>query len=64
MGIEIGGLLGLIILIADVWAIVKTVGSSASTGGKVFWIVLILILPVLGLIIWLLAGPRLAKGSS
>ena len=64
MGIEIGGLLGLIILIADVWAIVKTVGSSASTGGKVFWIVLILILPVLGLIIWLVAGPRPVKGSS
>jgi hypothetical protein len=58
MEIEIGGLLGLIILVADVWAIVKTVGSSASTGGKVFWIVLILILPVLGLIIWLVAGPR------
>jgi len=64
MGIEIGGLLGLIILVADVWAIVKTVGSSASTGGKVFWIVLILILPVLGLIIWLVAGPRSVKGSS
>ena len=58
MGIEIGGLLGLIILILDVWAIVKTVGSSASTGGKVFWIVLILILPVLGFIIWFFAGPR------
>jgi hypothetical protein len=64
MGIEIGGLLGLIILVGDIWAIVKTVGSSASTGGKVFWIVLILILPVLGLIIWLVAGPRLAKKSS
>ncbi len=61
MGIEIGGLLGLIILVADVWAIVKTVGSSASTGKKVFWIVVILILPVLGLMIWLVAGPRGAK---
>lgn len=61
MGIEVGGLIGLIILIADVYAIVKTVGSSASTGGKVFWIVLILILPVLGLLIWLVAGPRAAK---
>jgi hypothetical protein len=61
MGIEIGGLLGFIILVADVWAIVKTVGSSASTREKVFWIVLILILPVLGLIIWLVAGPREAK---
>ncbi len=58
MGIELGGLLGLLILIADVWAIVKTVQSGASTGAKVFWIVLILLLPVLGLIIWLLAGPR------
>lgn len=64
MGIEIGGFLGLIILVADVWAIVKTVGSSASTGGKVFWIVLILILPVLGLIIWLVAGPRQHKERS
>lgn len=64
MGIEIGGFLGLIILVADVWAIVKTLGSSASTGGKVFWIVLILILPVLGLIIWLVAGPRQYKERS
>ncbi len=58
MGIEVGGLLGLLILIADVWAIVKTVQSGASTGAKVFWIVLILLLPILGLVIWLLAGPR------
>ena len=58
MGVEFGGILGLIILIADVWAIVKTVQSGASTGAKVIWIVLILILPVLGLILWLLAGPK------
>jgi len=64
MGIEIGGLLGPIILVADVWAIVKTVGSSASTGGKVFWIVLILILPVLGMIVWIVSGPRPVKGTS
>jgi hypothetical protein len=64
MGIEVGGLLGLIILIADVWAIVKTFTSSASTGAKVFWIVLILILPVLGVLIWLIAGPRPVKASA
>jgi hypothetical protein len=62
MGIEVGGLFGLIILIADVWAVMKTIGSPGSTGNKVFWTVLILILPVLGLIIWLLAGPRLNRG--
>ncbi len=58
MVIEIGGLFGLLILIADVWAIVKTVNSTASTGVKVTWIVVILLLPVLGLLLWLLLGPR------
>jgi len=58
MGIEVGGFFGLLILIADVWAIVKTIGSSASTASKVVWVVLILVLPVLGLILWLLMGPR------
>lgn len=58
MGIEIGGIFGLLILIADVWAIVKTVNSSASTGSKVGWIVAILLLPILGLILWLILGPK------
>ncbi|NGP54220.1 PLDc N-terminal domain-containing protein [Thioalkalivibrio sp. XN8] len=56
--IEVTGLLGLIILILDVYAIVKTVQSSASTGAKVGWIVVILLLPVLGLLIWLFLGPK------
>ena len=58
MGIEVGGFFGRLLLIANVWAIVKTVQSGASTGGKVFWIVLILVLPFIGFIIWLFAGPR------
>jgi hypothetical protein len=53
-----GGITGLLILIADVWAIVSVVQSSASTGKKVLWIVLILILPLLGLILWFFLGPR------
>ena len=59
----IEGLLGLVILALDIWAILKVIGSSASTGAKVFWILLILILPVIGLIIWLIAGPRGATPS-
>jgi hypothetical protein len=61
MGIEVGGIFGLLILIADIWAIVSVVQSGASTGNKVLWIVLILLLPVLGLILWLLLGPRGGK---
>ncbi|WP_281017657.1 MULTISPECIES: PLDc N-terminal domain-containing protein [unclassified Minwuia] len=55
---EVTGILGLIILIADIWAIVKIFGSGAGTGAKVIWIVVILLLPVLGLILWLLFGPK------
>ena len=51
-------LFGLIVLILDIWAIVNIVGSSASTGAKVLWVLLIIFLPLLGFIIWLVAGPR------
>jgi hypothetical protein len=61
MDIQVGGFFGLLVLIADIWAIVNVFGSSASTGGKVIWTVLILLLPILGFIIWLVAGPRSAK---
>ena len=53
-----GGLLGLLILIADVYAIVKIVASSAGTGNKVLWIVLVLLFPVIGFILWLIMGPK------
>ncbi|MGR3761899.1 PLDc N-terminal domain-containing protein [Roseobacteraceae bacterium NS-SX3] len=55
------GLLGLIILIADLYAIYQVLTSGASTAAKVIWTLVILILPVVGLIAWLIAGPR---GSS
>jgi len=58
MGIEVTGVLGLLLLIADVWAIVRTVQSTAGTGSKVLWIVLILLLPLLGLLLWLVFGPK------
>ncbi len=56
--LEVTGLGGLIILVLDIWAIVSIIGSSVSTGKKVLWTLLVLILPVVGFIIWLLAGPR------
>jgi hypothetical protein len=58
MSVQINSLLGLLILAADIWAIVTVVQSTASTGRKVLWILLILILPVVGLILWFLLGPR------
>jgi hypothetical protein len=54
----LGKLIGLLVLIADIWAVVQVVKSRESTGTKVLWTVLIVVLPVLGLIIWYFAGPR------
>jgi len=45
-------------LIVCVYAIVKIAGSAASTGSKVLWIVLILLVPVIGVIAWFLFGPK------
>lgn len=49
---------GLIVLALDIWAIVNIVGSAASTGAKILWTLLIIILPIVGFIIWFFAGPR------
>lgn len=58
MHFPVSGFFGLILLVADIWAIVNVLQSGASTGAKAVWIVLILVLPVLGLVAWLFAGPR------
>jgi len=55
------GLFGLIVLIADVWAIVNVFQSSADTGKKVLWTVLVIILPVFGFILWYFIGPKTGK---
>ena len=55
------GLFGLVVLIADVWAIVNVFQSSADTGRKVLWTVLVIILPVLGFILWYFLGPKTGK---
>lgn len=52
------GLLGLLVLILDIYAIYQTLTSGASTAAKLVWTLVILILPVLGAVAWLVAGPR------
>ncbi len=48
----------MILLVLNVWAFISIVTSGASTGATVLWIVLVLILPLFGFIIWLLFGLR------
>jgi len=58
MGVEVGGLLGLIWLGLVIWAIIKVIRSAASDLAKVLWILALLLAPVLGLIVWALFGPK------
>ena len=58
MGSTFNGLIGLIILALDIWTIINVIKSNAETGIKILWILLIVLLPVIGLIIWALMGPR------
>jgi hypothetical protein len=58
---DLNGLWGLIVLVADIWAIINIIQSSASTGNKVLWTVLVVVLPVLGFIIWYFAGPKTSR---
>ena len=51
--------LGFITLV--LWAILEVVNSPAEVGFKVLWIQLLLFLPLIGLIIWALVGPRRVK---
>ncbi len=50
-------IIGLLILIADIYAIIKIAQSSAETLKKILWILGVIIFPVVGLIVWYLAGP-------
>ncbi len=55
------GLIGLLLLIAMVWAIVNVARSAATVRAKTVWIVMLLVLPVVGFIAWLFLGPRAVK---
>ena len=48
----------LLVLAADVWAIINILQSDEKTVSKVVWTILVIVLPILGLIIWYFAGPR------
>ncbi|NNG03066.1 MAG: PLDc_N domain-containing protein [Inquilinus sp.] len=58
---EFQGLLGLIHLGLVIWALVSIVQSRVSTAHKVLWILLVVVFPLLGFLIWLFAGPRSRK---
>ena len=49
---------GLLVLIGDIWAIINILQSSASNEKKLLWVIVVVLLPLLGLILWFFLGPR------
>jgi succinate dehydrogenase/fumarate reductase cytochrome b subunit len=56
-----GGLVGVLILVGDIWAIINILQSSVSNEKKLIWTIAVVLLPLLGLILWFFLGPRGGK---
>lgn len=54
---DLTGIGGLIILIADIYAIVMILQSSVKSIEKLVWSLVVFLLPLIGLVIWYFAGP-------
>jgi hypothetical protein len=54
-------LLALIVLVADVVAIVQVWRTRIEVGRKIIWSLVIVLLPVVGLIMWFIAAGHFAK---
>lgn len=54
------GIFGLIILVLDIIAIIDIIKGGLTGGKKVLWIVLIVLLPLIGLVLYYLLGKKKA----
>lgn len=63
MNMGYNGLWGLLVLAGDIWAIINIFQSGASNEKKLLWILVVVLLPLLGLILWYFLGPRQGRAS-
>jgi len=52
------GVIGLLVLALNIWALFSVWTSAASIAAKIIWSIVIFALPVIGVIAWLVFGPR------
>ena len=53
-----GSILGVLILVGDIWALINILQSSVGNDKKLLWVVVVVLLPLIGLILWFFMGPR------
>ena len=51
-------ILGLVVLVLDIIAIIDVLKSSMATEKKILWIILILVLPFVGMVLYFLIGKK------
>jgi Phospholipase_D-nuclease N-terminal len=54
-------LFGLIVLVLDIVALVSLLKSGADAGTKILWVILIVLLPLVGMILYFVMGPGRRK---
>jgi len=52
------GIIGLLVLALNIWALFSVWTSASSIAAKIIWTIVIFALPVIGVIAWLVFGPR------
>lgn len=50
--------MAVLIILVNLWAVVSVFRSDKGVETKTFWALLIWIFPIIGLVIWGIAGPR------
>jgi len=50
-------LIGLLVLLLAIWALVGILQSSASPVEKLIWVIVVLVMPLVGFILWYFIGP-------
>ncbi len=53
-----GALIGLVILVLDIIAIIHIFQSSMATGSKALWVLLVVLLPVIGMVLYFIIGKK------
>jgi len=52
------GIWGILVLIADIYAILNVLQSNEENVKKAVWTALIIVLPFVGAVLWYFLGPR------
>ncbi len=48
---------GIMVMLANIWAITRTLRSDAEPKTKALWVAIVLLLPFVGMVLWILFGP-------